>query len=143
VFEEKEMIVLKFVIALILASHGIGHSMWLLQVFKVATVNPQWNGDSWLLTGQTGPTATHIVAVVVWTLAMVGFAALAAATLGWLPEAWFTPLAVGSSIASLAGLFLFPMAFPVFSTLGALAANVAVLVAVVWFDWVPSDLGSV
>lgn len=123
---------LKVVIALILASHGIGHSMGLLQLFKVATVNPQWNGDSWLLTGPAGPTLTHLVAAVVWVLAMVGFAALAAVTVGWLPEGWFAPLAVGASIASLAGLFLFPTAFPVFSTVGALAANVAVLVAVVW-----------
>jgi hypothetical protein len=27
-------------------AHGIGHGMGLLQLFKVATVNPQWHGDS-------------------------------------------------------------------------------------------------
>jgi len=134
--------VLKVVIALVLLSHGIGHSMGLLQVFKVATVNPQWNGDSWLLTGPAGLTVTHIIAVSVWTLAIVGFAALGAVVLGWLPEAWFAPLAVGSSVVSLAGLLLFPAAFPVFSTIGALVANVVVLVAVLWFDWMPSDLSA-
>jgi hypothetical protein len=41
-----------------------------------------------------------------------------------------------------AGLFLFPVAFPVFSTLGALAANVAVLVAVLWYQWAPTDLAA-
>ena len=40
-----------FTIALVLLAHGIGHSMGLLQIFNVASVNPQWNGDSWLLTG--------------------------------------------------------------------------------------------
>jgi hypothetical protein len=134
--------VLRLIIALVLVSHGIGHSMGLLQVFRVATVNPQWNGSSWLLTGPSGPTLTQAVAISVWTLAIIGFAALAAATLGWLPEAWFAPLAIGSSIVSLAGLFLFPTAFPLFSTIGAFAANVAVLVAVLWFDWVPSDLAT-
>jgi len=138
----KEIIVLKVVIALVLLSHGIGHSMGLLQVFKIATVNPQWNGDSCLLTGAAGPTLTHLIAVTVWTLAIVGFAALAAVVLGWLPEAWFAPVAVASSVVSIAGLLLFPVAFPVFSTIGALAANVAVLVAVLWFNWVPSDLSA-
>lgn len=37
---------LKVVIALVLVSHGIGHSMGLLQLFRLATVNPQWNGES-------------------------------------------------------------------------------------------------
>jgi hypothetical protein len=133
---------LKIVIALILLSHGIGHSMGLLQVFKIATVSPQWNGDSWLLTGSAGPVITQLVAVTLWTLAIVGFTALAAVVLGWLPEAWWVPLALGASAASLAGLLLFPVAFPLFSTFGAAAANVAVLVAVIWYQWVPSDLAS-
>jgi hypothetical protein len=133
---------LKMIIALVLLSHGIGHSMGLLQVFKLATVNPQWNGDSWLLTGAAGSAISQIVAVSLWTLAIVGFAALAAVVVGWLPEAWWVPLAVGASAVSLAGLFLFPVAFPLFSTIGASAANVAVLVAVLWFQWVPSDLAA-
>ena len=133
---------LKIIIALVLLSHGIGHSMGLLQVFKVATVSPQWNGDSWLLTGSGGSAISQIVAVSMWTLAIVGFAALAAVVVGWLPEAWWLPLAVGASAASLAGLFLFPVAFPLFSTIGAFAANVTVLVAALWFQWVPSDLAA-
>ena len=131
---------LRIIIAVVLLSHGIGHSMGLLQVFKIATVSPQWKGDSWLLTGSVGSAVTQIVAVSLWTLAIVGFAALAAVVVGWLPEAWWLPLAVGASLVSLAGLLFFPAAFPVFSTIGAFAANVAVLVAVVWFHWVPSDL---
>jgi hypothetical protein len=133
---------LKIVIALVLLSHGIGHSMGLLQVFKIAAVSPQWKGDSWLLGGAAGLAVSQIVAVAVWTLAIVGFAALAAVVVGWLPEAWWVPLAVVASAVSLAGLFLFPVAFPLFSTIGAFAANVAVLVAVLWYQWVPSDLAA-
>ena len=131
---------LKIIIAVVLLSHGIGHSMGLLQVFKVATVSPQWKGDSWLLTGSASLAVSQIVAVLLWTLAIIGFAALAAVVVGWLPEAWWVPLAIGASAVSLAGLLLFPIAFPLFSTLGALAANVAVLVAVLWYHWVPSEL---
>ena len=133
---------LKIIIALVLLSHGIGHSMGLLQVFKIATVSPQWKGDSWLLTGSAGVAVSQILAVSLWILAIVGFAALAAVVVGWLPEAWWVPLAIGASAVSLAGLFLFPVAFPLFSTVGAFAVNAAVLVAVLWFQWVPSDLAA-
>jgi hypothetical protein len=134
--------VLKVIIALVLLAHGIGHSMGPLQVFKVATVNPQWHGDSWLLGGGVGTAASQFVGVALWTLAIIGFAALAAVVMGWLPEAWFGALAIGSSIVSLAGLLLFPVAFPMMSTIGALVVDVAVLAAVVWYHWLPSDLAA-
>jgi hypothetical protein len=133
---------LKFAIGLVLLGHGIGHSMGLLQVSKVATVNPQWNGDSWILTGLTGTTATQAIGALLWTAAMVGFAALAGVLVGWLPASWWEPLAIGSSIVSLVGLLFFPIAFPLFSTIGALIVNVAVLGAVLWYHWTPSDLAA-
>jgi hypothetical protein len=82
------------------------------------------------------------VAVTLWTVAMVGFAAAAAVVMGWLPEGWWVPIAVGSSLASLLGVVLFPGAFPPFSTIGALAVDVAVLAAVLWYGWQPSDLAA-
>lgn len=97
------------VIALVLLAHGIGHSMGLLQLFKVATV---------------------------------GFAAVAATVLGWLAAAWFPPLAIGSAVVSLAGIALFPIAFPVFGTIGALAVDLAVLAATVWYGWLPTELSA-
>ena len=133
---------LRIVIALVLVAHGIGHSMGLIGMFKVATINPAWHGDSWILTGIGGPSLTQIIGTVLWTLAVVGFVALGAVVMGWLPEAWWQPLAIGSSLASLAGLLFFPIAFPVFSTIGAFAVDVAVLAAVLWYGWVPSDLAA-
>ena len=130
---------IKLLVALVLFAHGVGHSLGLLQVFKVAAVNPQWDGTSWVLTGTIGTTAAQIVGVVTWTVAMVGFIVAAAAVLGWLPAAWFAPVAFVSSIASLAGLALFPLAFPTFSTIGALVVDIATLFAVVWMHWVPTD----
>ena len=133
---------LKFVIAVVLLAHGIGHSMGLLQLLKIATVNPQWHGDSWLLTGPAGTTLTHVIGAALWSAAIIGFAALVAVVVGWLPQAWFGPLAIGSAVVSLVGLVLFPIAFPLFSTIGAAAVNIAVLAAVLWFHWVPSDLAA-
>jgi len=131
---------LKIGIALVLLAHGIGHSMGLLQVFKVATVNPAWHGDSWILTGPAGTTVTNLVGSVLWIASIVGFAALAAVVIGWLPATWFAPIAVGSAAVSLAGIALFPVAFPLVSTLGAFVVDAVVLAGVLWFHWLPTDL---
>jgi hypothetical protein len=40
------------------------------------------------------------------------------------------------------GVLLFPIAFPTFSTVGAVAVDLAVLAAVLWFHWAPADLAS-
>lgn len=133
---------LKIVIAVVLLAHGIGHSMGLLQVFKVATVNPQWHGDSWLLSGIAGTTGTQAIGVILWALAIAGFAALAAVVVGWLPQEWWAPLGIASSVVSLVGLLFFPIAFPTFSTIGAMAVDLAVLAAVLWFHWAPTDLAA-
>jgi hypothetical protein len=133
---------LKVVIAVVLLAHSIGHSLGLLQIIKVATVNPAWRGDSWLLTGTLGATLTQVVGASIWTVAIVGFAALAAVVAGWLPSSWFTPLAIASSAISLAGIVVFPMAFPMSSTIGALTVDVVLLVAATWFRWLPIEFGA-
>lgn len=130
----------KIAVAVLLLAHGIGHSMGLLQITGIARVNPGWDGDSWLLTGPAGTTWTHLIGGVLWTVALVGFAALAATVVGWLPASMFDGLAIGSASASLLGLVLFPIAFPTFSTIGALIIDLAVLSAVFWYQWQPSEL---
>jgi hypothetical protein len=128
---------IKIAIGLVLVAHGIGHSMGLLQVFKVATINPEWNGDSWLLSGVTGTTVAQSLGVVLWSVALVGFIALGGIVVGVLPAAWWAPVGVASALASLISLLFFPLAFPTFSTLGALLVDMAVIVAVGWYHWGP------
>ena len=65
----------KVVIAVVLFAHAIGHVLGPLQVAKVATVNPTWAGDSWLLTGVTGQTLSNIVGLVLWVAGLTGHAA--------------------------------------------------------------------
>ena len=131
---------LKLAIGLVLIAHGIGHTLGILQVFKVATVNPAWHGDSWLLTPVAGTTLAQALGVVLWTASVVGFVALGAVVVGWLPATWWPPVAVASSVVSLAALLLFPTAFPTFSTAAAFVVDVAVLVAVAALHWSPADL---
>lgn len=133
---------IRIALALVLVAHGIGHSMGLLQVFRIATINPAWNGDSWILSGIGGTTVAQAVGVVLWSIAMIGFIVLGGVVLGIAPPAWWAPLGAVSAVASLLGLVLFPAAFPAFSTIGALVVDVAVVVAVGWYQWVPADLAS-
>ena len=130
---------IKFVIGLVLIAHGIGHSMGILGLFKVAEVNPAWHGDSWILTGVAGNLLTQAVGATLWSIAMIGFIALGLVAFGWLPAGWWQPIAIVSSIASLAGVVLFPVAFPTFSTIGAVVVDLAVLYAAVT-GWAPADL---
>ena len=98
----------RLIVGVVLAAHGIGRSLGLLGMLKVAAANPAWDGDSWLLTGPVRTTATQTVGVLLWTVSMTGFIALAAMVFGWLPGTWWVPLAMISSLASLAGVLLFP-----------------------------------
>lgn len=131
---------IKLLIGGVLLAHGIGHSLGPLQVFRVATVNPQWQGDSWLLSGLLGTPLAQGIGVVLWVLSIVGFAAVTGVVVGWLPASWWQPLTIGSAAISLVSIALFPMAFPSFSTLGAVAVDVALLVAVLAYQWTPSDV---
>jgi hypothetical protein len=132
-------VMLKIAIALVLLAHGVGHSMGLLQTFKVATINPEWRGDSWLLQ-PIGATTTQLVGSLLWTASIVLFVVLAATVVGWLPASWFAPIGLAASVSSLAGVALFPIAFPTFSTIGAVVVDLAVVLAATWFHWLPSDL---
>jgi hypothetical protein len=132
----------KVALGLLLLAHGTGHSLGLLQVFRVATINAQWQGDSWLLSGITGSTVAQAIGVAAWTVALVGFIAAAAVVFGTLPASWWEPVALASSLASLLGLLLFPLAFPTLSTIGALIVDLGVIFAVGWYHWVPADLAS-
>jgi hypothetical protein len=131
---------LRIVIALVLLAHGIGHSMGLLQLFRVATINPEWHGDSWLLAGGVGTTVAQAAGAIAWVVAIAGFSAIAGIVIGWLPASWWAPVALGAAAASIVGLVLFPTAFPTFSTVAALAVDIVVLAAVLWLRWTPAQL---
>jgi hypothetical protein len=111
-----------------------------LQVSRIAVINPAWNGDSWLLTGVAGQTVSHAIGLVLWMTALIGFVLAAAVVIGWLPATWWVPTALVASVASLVAIALFPSAFPTFSTIAAASVDIAVLVAVLGFQWTPEAL---
>jgi hypothetical protein len=132
----------RILIGIVLIAHGIGHSLGLIGAFKVATTNPSWNGDSWLLTGVVGTTATQAIGSVLWGVALVLFVALGFVAFGWLPDAWWAPIGILASAASLVGIVLFPVAFPTFSSIAAAVVDLVVLASIFWFHWTPAELAA-
>jgi hypothetical protein len=126
-----------WVVALVLFAHGIGHSLGILGATNVATINPDWHGDSWLLTAPLGAGPARAIGVALWSVALVGFVAAAAGVVGWLPAATFGPLVIVAATASIAAIACFPVAFPTFSTIAALVVDVGVILAVVVGRWQP------
>jgi hypothetical protein len=137
--------VLRAIIALVFAFHGVGHAMGIIPALGIVNVAgsgqgwlKNWSSRSWLLTNLLGDTVSRILCVVLYGLALIGFIGATLALLGWvLPHDWWRTLAVASAVISLAALLLFWNAliflFP--HKVGALAVNVATLVCLLALSW--------
>jgi hypothetical protein len=132
---------LKIIIGLVLIAHGIGHSLGYFPIFGWAKAEG-WTGDSWILSGPAGVTATHAVGIVLWTVALVGFVVAGLGVLGvFVPATWIRPVAVVASVVSLVGIVLFWDAFPsIVSKVGAIGIDVVVLWAVLVGHWPSSEV---
>ena len=136
---------LRFVIALVLGIHGLGHGgalgalIWLH--FRPADTTGGWlAARSWLLPSLPVSAATN-VATAFWIVAMLGFVAAALSFVDILiPGAAWRGLALASSIVSLVGISLFFGTWPPFNTAAAIAVNVTVLVTQLWLRWPPQEL---
>lgn len=129
---------LKFVIAGILAAHGLIHASYLSPAPPATAGGPQWPFDmtkSWLVT-QVGltPSGVTLLGTVLVSLTVIGFGLSALGAAGWiLPAGIWRPLIVGSVAASalLLGLFFHP-----FLLLG-FVIDAAILWAVFAQGWNP------
>jgi hypothetical protein len=106
------------------------------------TETETWHSRSWLLTPLLGDTPARAISVVIWAVATLGAIGAGLGAFGWpvTQEAWRT-WAVVSSIVSLVGLGFFWHAFAaIHNKLGAIAVDVAALVAILWANWPPPDV---
>ena len=143
--------VLKMIIAVALAAHGIAHAIALggLVGQSVGGVSPSpVLVRSWLLPG-LGPNTAAAVAVPFWLVATVGFLVAALSFSGILiPDAPWRPIAVGSAIASIVGIALVAGTWPgsptelrsMLNTVIAMTMNVAVLLALLWLHWPAQEM---
>ena len=128
---------LRIIVAGVLFVHGIGHIMGLLPIFGLSTIDT-WNTQSWLLTGILGDTISRVTAFVLFLIPTIGLVGAALALINWLvPHDMWRSLALWSSVISLIAIFLFWNALVAFfpNKIGAIAVDVATLVALIWASW--------
>ena len=136
---------LRAVIAGVLGFHGIGHLMGAmpgLGLIPVHASSPswlrRWSGHSWLLDGLLGEATARVLGVALYLVAFACSAGAALALLGWLvPHASWRALATASALVSLAAVALYWSALILFfpHKVGALSADVAVLVCLLALNW--------
>jgi hypothetical protein len=129
--------ILTIIIAVVLAGHTIGHIQGVLAASSRLGTE-RWNLRSWLLDGVLGEANSRRVALVLWSLIMVGFLATTLAFLGWgLPHAWWGSLGIVFAVLSTLTLVFYWNSFVLFfpSKMGALAVNLAILVGQGLLSW--------
>jgi hypothetical protein len=137
--------VLRVIIALVFAFHGVGHAMGIIPALGMVNGEgssqvwlKNWSSHSWLLTDLLGDTVCRILCVVLYGAALIGFIGAALALLGWgVPHDWWRALASVSAIISLVALLLFWDALIFFfpHKVGALAVNLATLICLLALNW--------
>lgn len=128
---------LRFIIALVLFVHGIGHAMGIMPILGFSTIET-WNARSWLLTGLLGDTITRIIGFILFAAALIGFVGATLGLMDWLiPHEWWRPLATVSAVISLVAIALFWNAFVAFfpNKIGAIAVDAAVLIGLLLANW--------
>jgi len=145
-------IILRILIAGVLAFHGVGYAMGIIPALQIPFFQDQtgawaknWSSRSWLLTPLLGDTASRIISIILFAVPLIGFAGAALGVMDWLvPHEWWRPLAIVSAVISLVALGLFWHAFIYLfpHKVGAIIVNVAVLVGLVGTNWpAEADIG--
>ena len=127
---------LKFIAAIVLIFHGIGHYMGILASLGIKMTS-RMSAHSPLLSGLLGDRGTRGVCLVLFSLAFLGFIAAGFALLGWLvPQALWFKLAVLSAVFSVLGLVFYwnALAF-LFNKLGSVLINALVLIGLLLLRW--------
>jgi hypothetical protein len=139
---------LRTIIIIFLSVHGIAHVMGIIPALGLIKSNESspsslkgWSSHSWLLTGLLGDTAARIISVVLFLAVVAGSIGAALGLLGWgVPHAWWRTLAITSAAVSLVAVVLYWNAFIYFfpHKVGAISADIAILVCLLWANW-PSE----
>ena len=120
---------IRILIAGALFVHGIGHTLGF------------WKPARSLLFLKVPEPTLRLAGGIIWGIVAVGFIASSMSFYGLLmPPNWWRPLAVVFAVISLVGLILFGRSWPIFNLIGALAMNIATLVALLWLHWPPFDM---
>jgi hypothetical protein len=115
---------LRLIIGIVLIAHGIGHSMGFLASWT--TIPSGLTTGHWILSSDiTMDSTVGRIFGLIWLLALAG---LAAAGIGLIfQQSWWQTVAVVSSIVSLVAILPWLNLMPLFSAIGAVLVDLAVL----------------
>ena len=127
---------LQIIIGVVLALHGLAHSMGILVGAKLLG-NERWHSHSHLITGLIGDHTARSVAIAIWLVALLGFVGAGLGAMEILiPNEMWRPMAIFSALLSMVGLALFWGAFVhVVNKLIAIAINLAIIVLIIVLNW--------
>jgi hypothetical protein len=130
-----------FVIALLLAAHGLLHASFVSPAPPATAGGPQWPFDlahSRLLSpAGLGASATRAIGIALLAVVLAGYLAAALSVVGILPGSLFVPAVVAGSVASAAMLVVFFHRWLVFGLL----IDAVLLWAVLVTGWLPGEAG--
>lgn len=133
----------KILIFAVLLLHGLGHggAIGALIAIDRGVSSGKWlAARSWLLPG-LNPRVARNIALIFWTLSLLGFVAAALSFWGFLiPGDLWRTLALIFAFVSFVGIIIFWGRWPLFNTLAAQVVNLAVIVTQLWLHWPALDM---
>jgi hypothetical protein len=116
---------LRWIVALVLIGHGLGHSIGVLASWT--SIPSGLTGGHWLLSDNvTMDSTVGRVFGILWLVTLVGTTASGIGLLA--NQEWWQPLAVASSVLSLIAIVPWLNTMPTMSAIGAVAVDLAVLI---------------
>ena len=121
----------RWVIALIVGVHGIGHILFMPVL--AGSMRLQVSGHSWLLTGMLGDGPTKLIASLAGLVVVGLFLAGIGGLLAGLP--WWRSVVIVASVVSIVLVLAMWDGIPTSSAFFALMADAVILIALVWAHW--------
>lgn len=121
---------LRIVLSLVVAAHGIGHILFLAPMLRVEDGLWSQVNTSWLLGNSS---VVRYAGAFLWGAVLVLFVVAALGLLSQQPI--WRPAAVAASVLSIVGLVLFWHTPPGSPVISALVVNVCVLIALLFAGW--------
>ena len=127
---------LRIIIAIFLFVHAIGHIQGIIASLGVIKLE-NWSVRSWLFDGMLGEKGSRMLAIILFTVCVLGFLATAFSFIGiGIPhESWRT-LAIVFAVPSALALVAYWNAFAMFfNKVGAIGVNAWILVGLLLLKW--------
>lgn len=126
----------RWIIGLAVLAHGVGHVLFMPAMAGLMKLGT--SGHSWLLTGVAGDGLTKGLATLVGGVVFVAFVAASGGL--FLQAAWWRPLTIAASVASIILIVAMWDGLPTSPAIAALVFDGLVLAALVVARWPSEDL---